>query len=111
MLNTLLGVSGVVAIATFVLSYGEWDFSQVPFFKHLLLTTQKTIVGIFVLDRVVRFILAKSKWKYLKSNWIDALLILGLLIAITIISRKHYPLLTAGTLYVVITQIYLLVAG
>jgi len=109
-LNTLLGVSGAAAIATFVLLHGGWEFSQVPFFRNMLLTTQKVIVGVFILDRIVRFVLAKSKWGYLKSNWIDVVLILGLIIAITVISRGGYPLLTAGALYVVITQVYLLVA-
>lgn len=109
-LNTLLGISGAVAIATFILLHGGWEFSQNPFFRQLLLGVQKIIVGVFILDRIVRFILAKSRWGYLKSNWIDVALILGLILAITVISRSGYPLLTAGALYVVITQVYLLVA-
>ncbi|MCK5114752.1 MAG: hypothetical protein KAR11_08330, partial [Phycisphaerae bacterium] len=110
LLNALLAISGAAAIASFVLLHGGWEFSEVPFVKHLLLTVQRVIVGVFVFDRIFRFVLAKQKWAYLKSNWIDAALILGFVTAITIVSQQHYPLLTAGTMYVVITQIYLLVA-
>ena len=63
-----------------------------------------------MLDRVGRLALARRKPAYLRENWIDFALIGAGLIALVIGERLTGRILSAGELYVVISQGYILIS-
>ena len=106
-MNVLLGVAAVGAVAALVLEYG---FRTPPVRRGLLHVAEITIVGVFVLDRILRLLLARKRWAHLKDNWTDFALIV-LTLAGLVVGVKYYPeLLSAGAMYVLISQVYLLTA-
>jgi len=106
-MNVLLGVAAVGAVAALILEYG---FRTPPVRRGLLHFAEITIVGVFVLDRIARLLLARKRWAHLKDNWTDFALIVFALAGL-VVGVKYYPkLLSAGALYVLISQVYLLTA-
>lgn len=109
-MDGLLAVMGVVAVAALVLEYGfrKTPFSLTPAHLHLV---EAVIVGVFVLDRILRVTLARQRVVALRENMVDFILIAVALIAIAISYNTHAPgVFGAGALYVLITQAYLLIA-
>ena len=68
-----------VVIATFVMLYG-FDEPLLP--ATLLHTVQAMIVFVFLAEKVVRFFNAESKRQFLKVNWFEVPLMLGLLVVV-----------------------------
>lgn len=104
-LNVVLAAAGVAAIAALVLEHGGFALSRGQ--EHLLHISQTVIVVLFVLDRVARLALADDRFHHLRDNWVDFALIAVFFVAALAIGRMH--VLSAGALYVAITQIYILV--
>lgn len=102
----LLAASGLAAVATLILWYG---FPDPPVSKSLLGIAQTIIVGVFVLDRVMRLLLAPNRLRYLRENWVDFTLVVLAGAAVAISFRVHLEVLSAGALYVFITQAYILI--
>jgi len=106
-MNVLLGFAAVGAVAALILEYG---FRTPPVARGLLHAAEITIVGIFVLDRILRLVLARRRWAHLQDNWTDFALIFFALAGL-VVGVRYYPgLLSAGALYVLISQVYLLTA-
>ena len=105
----MLAISGAAAVAALVLEYGGFEALRARY-RPALHATQIVIVGLFVLDRILRLVIAARRLAYLRENWVDFALIGVLLAVMTIITGLRGKLLSAGALYVAITQIYLLVA-
>lgn len=69
-------VAMVIVIATFVLLYGFYE-TVLP--AGLLHTIQMVMVFYFLAEKLVRFFNAESKLEFLKVNWFEIPLLLGLL--------------------------------
>jgi len=108
LLNIVLAITGTSAAATLVLEYGGFRELK-EHYGHLLHFVQMAVVVLFVLDRVLRLVLAERRRRYLRENWLDFSLIAVLLVAMMVVSRLRGRFLSAGALYVAITHIYILV--
>ena len=106
-LNVALAAASVVAIATLILEYG--GFRPVPVPRGLLHAIQVVVVLFFIFDRLVRLRLARDRAAYLRQNWVDFGLIGAGLAVLAIGFRFRLEIISAGTLYVIITQAYLFV--
>ena len=105
-LNIVLGLTGAAAVAALVLEYGGFAGLKETY-GHALHVAQGAILGMLILDRAARLALSERRLEYLRRNWIEFALILALLIAIVIVSRLRGRFLSAGALYVAITQAYI----
>ena len=106
-LNIVLVVLSIAAGATIILKYGGFSPEQIPFSNHTLNVFQVIIVGWFIIDRIIRLWIAKNKFEHLKHNWLDFALMLFFLVAIIIGSQIHSRFISAGAIYLIITQGYL----
>ena len=105
-LRVILALTGLLAIGTLVIEYG--GFSLTHHQLALLHAAEAVIVAVFVMDRLIRFLLVRSWRAYLRENWIDLVLVLLLAVSLLMSYRLRTKLLSAGALYVLITQAYLL---
>ena len=106
-MNVLLAMAALAAVAALVLEYG---FRDAPVPVEVLHAVEMLVVALFVLDRFIRAAMARRRREYLRNNWTDFALI-ALAAAAAIIGARYYPkILSAGALYVLITQAYLLAA-
>lgn len=107
-MNILLALTGLAAVAALVLEYG---FHTAPDQQRRLHLVQAVVLVIFILDRVLRLLLVRRRrMDYLRENWIDFALIAIVLIALPIGYRMKGKILSAGALYLIITQLYILLA-
>jgi len=108
-MNVLLALAGLAALASLVLEYG--GFNQVrDTYRLALHVTQACVLAVFVLDLVGRLVLADSRLKHLRENWLDFALILILAATAAIVFRLQDKFLSVTALYIAITQVYILVA-
>jgi len=109
-LDIVLAATGMAAVAALVLEYGFREPLPVP--RHLLYAAEAVIVAIFVLDRFARLALAQWRWGYFRQNWIDFALIsaAAAAAAASYRLRGRGGVVSAGALYVIITQVYILAA-
>jgi len=106
-LNIVLAVAGAAAVAVLILEYGFREAIVNPSILHAIAAV---IVAVFVLDRIVRLVLSRAKKVYFRENWIDFAMMLVAASAAAIAWRVYGKVLGAGALYVLITQVYILVA-
>jgi len=106
-LNVILALTGAAAVAALLLEYG-FRPGRLPIGREGLHTMQTVVVAMFILDRVVRLESSVRHAKYLRENWVDFALIgaAGLLLAVG--RGAAGQVVSAGTLYVIITQVYIL---
>lgn len=109
-LNVLLAIGAAVAIGTLVLQYGGFRKDALPVSAATLQLLRRIIVGFFILDRLARLGLVDRRGAYLKDNWLDYTLIVLFVVAMGIAFQYHHNLVSAGMVFVVITQAYLLAA-
>ncbi len=107
-LDVIVGVTALVAIASLILEYGGFRPRPVPL--AVLHLVDAIVVGVFIADRAVRFLLPRRKAEYFRQNWLDAALIALAVLAFVIGPRISGHVLPAGALYVIITQAYILLA-
>ncbi len=105
--NALLVLTAVVAIASLVMTYGGWEPHELPLSQETLHGFQRIIVGVFILDRLLRLVLAVDRKSYLRENWLDYSLILLLGVALFVTYELGRDLVSAGALYLIISQGYL----
>jgi trk system potassium uptake protein TrkH len=106
LIDALLALTALGAVATLVLEYGFGD--EPPVAKTYLHIAEAAIVAVFVLDRLVRLLLARDRRLYLRGNWVDFALMGLAAIALAVSYRLYGSILGAGALYVIITQLYIL---
>ena len=106
-MNVVLASAGIAAVAALVLEYG---FGRTPpiekFWLHLI---QSIVVTVFIADRFIRLLVSRDYLKYLRENWTDFALmgVAGAFLA----GYSHYgKVLSAGAIYVIVTQVYILAA-
>jgi len=109
-LNVLLAMATVGAVATFVLWYGGFELSQAH--RVWLHRIQTAVVLIFVLDRLARMSAARQWRQYLRKNIVDFALIAVMLVAVAagyaFRDRIRGSVFSFAALYVVITQAFIL---
>jgi len=102
-LDVLVALSAAGAVAALVLEYG---FRRPPIAPHLLHVVEGAVVGLFVLDRLARLLRARRRRAYLRAHRWDFML-MALAAAAAVAAWVHPPAVSAGALYVFITQAYL----
>ncbi|MDP6636317.1 MAG: potassium transporter TrkG [Phycisphaerae bacterium] len=106
-MNVILASAGIIAIAALVLEYG---FGRNPpievFWLHVI---QSAVVAVFVADRVIRVVLARDHLQYLRENWTDFAL-MGVAVVVLAGFARSGEVLSAGAMYVIVTQVYILAA-
>ena len=107
-LDVLLAVTGLAAVAALILEYGFRDPPPVP--RGVLHAIQTVVVAMFILDRIVRLESARNRRAYMKDNWVDFALLTLAALAVGVGRQLHGTVLSAGTLYVIITQAYILIS-
>jgi trk system potassium uptake protein TrkH len=107
LLKLVLAATGLAAVAALVLEYGGFQLTARQL--QLLHGTQVAIVAVFALDRMLRLVLVRSWRDYLHENAIDLALVVLVLAGLALSYRVRVKILSAGTLYVLITQGYILV--
>ena len=106
LMNVVLGLTALAAVVALLLEYG--GFSLRTDQRGALHLADMVIVAIFVLDRLGRFLLASDRRQYLRENWIDFAL-MAMATGIIVFSFRFYRgIISAGTLYVLVTQGYIL---
>ena len=85
-MNVLLALAGLAALASLVLEYGGFDQVRVRY-RLALHVTQACVLAVFILDLVGRLLLADSRIKHLRENWLDFALILVLAATAAIVFR------------------------
>lgn len=106
-LDALLILAALTAIASLVMTYGGWRPEELPLSKHALHMLQRIIVGMFILDRLARLALATKRRDYFRENWLDYALMVLLGVAMFVTYELGRDLVSAGALYVIITQGYM----
>ncbi len=105
--DVLMAFAAASAITALALEYG---FYTPPVAKIWLHVVQGCVLGAFVLDRFARLVLSNDRKGFLRENWIDfALMVVAAAIVVAVVTGQiELKLLSAATLYVVITQVYIL---
>jgi trk system potassium uptake protein TrkH len=107
-LNVLLAAAGVSAVGTLVLLYGGFSEDSLPVTLNTIAAVEGGIVIFFLLDRLLRLMLAWDRKGYLKTNWLDYVLMVLFLAAMVVAYQSHKKLVSAGALFLIITQVYML---
>jgi trk system potassium uptake protein TrkH len=112
-MNVLLSVAALLAVASLVVEYG---FRRPPLglTRDHLHAVQAGIVAFFVADRLLRLLIAPHRWAYFRENVVDFVLVAAAgvgLLAVYLVYRDPQArgaVLSAGAMYLFITQAYLL---
>jgi len=107
-MNVVLAATGLVAVATLILEYGFADRPPIP--RPWLHVIQSIVVAVFVIDRFARLFLAKDHLRYFRENWTDFALMFLAAVVLGGFTHFYGEVLSAGALYVIVTQVYILVA-
>lgn len=108
LLNVMLAATGLVAVGAMVLEYGFRD--PLPVRLEVLHAVQAVVVILFVLDRIVRLESAADRRDYFRQNWVDFALLGAALAAVLAGPRFFAGAMSAGAVYVIITQVYILIS-
>ncbi|HUT56519.1 MAG TPA: potassium transporter TrkG [Phycisphaerae bacterium] len=103
-LDIVLAAAGAAAVAALVLEYGFREGAR-PVERAWLHAADGVIVGVFVLDRIARLLLARRPRAYFRENWIDFALMFVAVVVAGVSLRLQ--VLGAAALYVLITQLYI----
>ena len=106
LLNFQLALTGLVAVAALVMEYGFRP--PLPLSPKVLHAAETAVVAIFILDRLVRLELSVDRLAYFRENWVDFVLMFVAGGAIAIGPHIEGGVLSAGAVYLVITQAYIL---
>jgi len=105
-LNIQLALTGLVAVATLILEYGFRE--PLPVSGAVLHAVQTAVVALFILDRLVRLELSVDRLAYFRENWVDFALMLAAAAGVAFLPIEA-KVVSAGAVYLVITQAYILV--
>ncbi len=106
-LNVVLALTALAAVAALALEYGFGEQRLIS--KDYLHIAEGVIVAIFILDRFLRWLLARQRGAYIRHNWMDFALMGAAGVALLISYQIRPKILSAATLYVIITQAYILI--
>ena len=107
LMNVILASAGVVAVAALVLEYGFGPNPPIePFWLHII---QSLVVAVFIADRFIRLLAARDRLEYLRENWTDFAL-MGVATGVLVGYARYGEVLSAGAIYIIVTQVYILAA-
>lgn len=107
-LNVLLTLMGLLAVGTLIFLYGGFRKESLPISPEALAVVQAGVVIFFLLDRLLRLGLAWDRWSYFKGNWLDYALMVLFLMAMILAFQSRQKWMSAGALFLIITQVYML---
>ena len=107
-MNVVLALTGLAAVGVLVLEYGFRE--PLPVGRPVLHMMQTAVMAMFILDRLVRLEHARARRAYLRENWVDFALLAAAAVGVAAVRQVSGQILSAGALYVIITQAYILVA-
>ncbi|MGA2266371.1 MAG: hypothetical protein ABSH10_08085, partial [Phycisphaerae bacterium] len=105
-LNVVLALTALAAAAALALEFGGFCLTGDQL--RLLHRTEAVIVAVFVADRLLRFLLAENRRRFLRENWTDFVLMVMAAGVIAIRVQWQVTVLSAGMFYILVTQAYLL---
>jgi trk system potassium uptake protein TrkH len=116
--GVLMALAAAGGIAALALEYGFYTPDDVgsshpgrqPLAPGLLHLIQLAVLGVFMLDRVLRLLLTDDRREYLRENWIDYALVAAAAVVAFLYDEYRFKVLAAATVYVIITQIYIVAA-
>ncbi|MCK4625988.1 MAG: hypothetical protein KAV00_11800, partial [Phycisphaerae bacterium] len=105
--DVLMALAAASAITALALEYGFYTPPVAIIYLHIV---QGCVLGAFVLDRFARLLLSNDRKGFFRENfWDFALMLAAVAAVVAIVTRQiEIKLLSAATLYVVITQVYIL---
>ncbi len=104
-MDAVLLLAGIAAIGALVGEYGGFTLSQQQLdWLHIV---QLSVVVIFVVDRLVLLAISRPRLVFLRENWVDFALLVAAVIAVAISLQLRTRVLRLGTIYVIITQAYI----
>ena len=104
-LNVLMTVVAVLALFSLVCEHG---FYESPINVDWLHNLQFAVLGYFLIDKFIRFLITPDRWAYLKHIWLHLVLIALGLAAILVVGHLGYRFASAGMVYIAIVQAYIL---
>lgn len=106
-LDVLLALTALAAVAALVLEYGGFQLAAGQL--RVLHIIDAGVVAVFIADRLLRVALALNRRRHLRENWIDFALMLLALAVLAASFRLRVKVMSAGAFYVLVTQVYMLV--
>ncbi len=106
MLDNLLVLTSVLAIATLVLDDG--GFTLPPGLKSALHDIEGVIVGLFAAERLARLWLARDRLRHLRHHWFEYALLAVVPLVYIVEWELRGRVLSAGVIFLVTTQVYIL---
>ncbi len=105
--DVLMAFAAASAITALALEYGFYTPPVAVIYLHIV---QGCVLGAFVLDRFARLLLSNDRKGFFRENfWDFALMLAAATTVVAIVTGQiELKLLSAATLYVVITQVYIL---
>jgi len=96
-LNKVVGLTAVIAL--FSLMFGRTHYADpyTLFFNKL----NTTILTIFISDVILKILIAKNRFHYIKGHWYDLIVFIPLL--------QHYPFLQNDAFSIILKQIIIIV--
>ncbi|NIA07614.1 MAG: hypothetical protein GWP14_08290 [Actinobacteria bacterium] len=104
-LNVFMTVVAVLALVSLICEHG---FYVPPINVQWLHKLQFAVLGYFLIDKFIRFLITPDRWGYLRHIWLHLVLIALIVGAILLAGRLGYPFTSAGMVYVTIVQVYIL---
>ncbi len=110
-LDAAMLLAAAAAISALALEYGFYELPA-GITEAQLHVVEAVVLAVFVLNRLGHLALGPARKKFLKDNSIDfALMLVAAVIAVLVMTgRLQLRLLPAATVYVIITQVYILAA-
>ena len=106
--DVLMAVAAAVAVSTLALEYGFYE--PLPVSARALHVLELCVLGAFVLVKFLRLGMSPARWQFLRHNWLDfALVAAAAGVAVAVHTGKlHSRFLSVATMYIIITQVYIL---
>ena len=104
-LNVAMMLVAVCALFSLVCEHG---FYEPPINVHWLHSLQIAVLGYFLADKLIRFLISADRWAYLKHIWLHLVLIVLVVAVILFVRRLGYRFASVGMIYITIVQAYIL---
>ncbi len=106
-MDAVLALTALAAVAVLLMRYGFG--STPPMDRVWLRYAAGIVVALFVLDRLLRVVLARRRWKQaLVHSWLDWALIVTAGVAVAISYRTRAHIYGFGAAYLIVTHVYIL---
>ena len=104
-MDVLMSLAAAAGTASLCLQEGF--YAPLPVDLDALTVIQAAVIGLFALDRLLRVLLHPDRRGFLRENWIDFAVLLAAMLFALLGPTVPFSTLAAVTVYVVITQLYI----